>query len=54
VCAGHKAPTRQGLTLEEKQTLIALAALAVQALVDFIFKKKHKVKDFNDPAQLIA
>jgi hypothetical protein len=42
VCAGHKAPTRQGLTLEEKQTLIALAALAVQALVRF--KKSTRSK----------
>jgi CheY-like chemotaxis protein/signal transduction histidine kinase len=51
LCVLDIEPRPEGLSLEEKQNLIDLAALAVQALVD---QKRHKVEDFNDPAQLIA
>lgn len=51
LCVLSREPRPQGITLEEKQNLMELAALAVQAAVDH---KRHKAEEINDPAQLIA
>jgi hypothetical protein len=51
LCVLDTKPRPQGLNLEEKQNLIELSALAVQAAVDH---RHRKAEDFNNPAQLIA
>eukprot|EP00934_Nitzschia_sp_Nitz4_P002477 Nitzschia sp. Nitz4//scaffold165_size50357//46879//49788//NITZ4_007027-RA/size50357-processed-gene-0.54-mRNA-1//1//CDS//3329538150//2467//frame0 len=51
LCVVDTEPRPQGMSLEEKQNLRELAALAVQAIVDH---KRNKVDEHNDPTQLIA
>jgi GAF domain-containing protein len=51
LCVLDREPRPGGITLEEKQNLMELAALAVQSAVDH---KKSKMDDLNDPAQMIA
>lgn len=51
LCVLDTKPRPDGISLEEKQNLMELAALAVQATVDH---RSHKTQQFNDPAQMIA
>eukprot|EP00934_Nitzschia_sp_Nitz4_P003579 Nitzschia sp. Nitz4//scaffold9_size221794//181306//185650//NITZ4_001375-RA/size221794-augustus-gene-0.173-mRNA-1//-1//CDS//3329561088//3569//frame0 len=51
LCVIDSKPRPEGLSLEEKQNLRELAALAVQSIVDH---KRNKVDEHNDPSQLIA
>jgi CheY-like chemotaxis protein/signal transduction histidine kinase len=51
LCVLDRKARPQGLTLEEKQNLMELAALAVQATVDH---RRNKVSEYRDPAQMIA
>lgn len=51
LCVLDKEPRPQGFSMEEKQNLLELASLAVQAAVDH---KRIKAQEFNDPSKLIA
>lgn len=51
LCVLDRVPRPGGITFEEKQNLMELAALAVQSAVDH---KKSKLNELNDPAQMIA
>lgn len=51
LCVLDRKARPQGLTLEEKQNLMELASLAVQAAVDH---RRTKVDEYTDPAQMIA
>jgi CheY-like chemotaxis protein/GAF domain-containing protein len=51
LCVLDTKPRPNGISLEEKQNLMELAALAVQAAVN---NRSLKTQQFNDPAQMIA
>lgn len=51
LCVLDRVARPAGMTLEEKQNLMELAALAVQCAVDH---KKNKLDDVNNPARMIA
>ena len=51
LCVLDRVARPGGMTLEEKQNLMELAALAVQCAVDH---KKNKLDDANNPARMIA
>ena len=51
LCVLDREPRPEGMTQVDKQNLMELAALAVQAMVDH---KQAKVDDRNDPQELLA